>query len=109
MTTQESRQFIEEYIDAMRNTPTKTDEFVDRFISDKDMELKGHIQIFEAGVPGYILDPEDIIVEGNKVVVRFRMKGQHKGELFGYPPSGNQLDVSGIIIYELEDNKIVRH
>jgi predicted ester cyclase len=103
-----SRQIIEEYIAAMTNN-ANVDEVMERYISDQDMELKGHIQVFQAGMPGYYLEPQDIISEGSKVVVRFKLKGRHTGDLFGYPPSGNAVDVSGIIIYEVEGGKIVNH
>ena len=76
----------------------------DQFITDSDMELKGHIQVFEAGIPCY-----DLIAEGNKVMVRFRVTGQHTGDLFGYPPTGNHVDYTGMIIFELADGMTVNH
>ncbi len=103
-----NKQRVEEYLDALSGKPKPSD-VVDRYVSDRDMELKGHIQIFEAGIPCYELAREDIVAEGNKVLVRFRLTGKHTGELFGCPPTGNSVDVSGLILYELEDGLIVNH
>lgn len=105
MTTEESRRLVEEYISAI--SKEKSEETLDRYISDD--HLKSHIVIFETGLPNYQLIPKDIIAEGNKVTVRFQLLGEHRGELFGQSPTGNKVDVEGIIIYELEDNKIVNH
>lgn len=104
----DNRQIIIDYLEAFRTLPI-TEEKFERFVSDRDPELRRHVEVFQAGVPGYVLEPHDIIAEGNKVVVRFTFHGRHTGELMGFPPSGNELNVSGIIIYELEDGKIIQH
>ncbi len=44
------------------------------------------------------LDPEDILVDGDKVVARARMTGTHKGELMGMPPTAKSVDVQLIDI-----------
>jgi hypothetical protein len=108
MNAERNKKTIIDYLEAFRTLPI-TEEKMERFISPRDGELRKHIEVFQAGVPGYVLDPHDIIAEGNKVVVRFTMLGRHTGELMGLPPSANDLSVSGIIIYELEDDKIVNH
>lgn len=108
MTTEQSKQFILDYCKAMHGT-TKPMDLLDQYISDADAELKGHILVFETGIPCYDFIPEDIIAEGNKVAVRFRITGKHTGDLFGCAPTGNDVNVSGIIIYELADNMIVNH
>ena len=60
-------------------------------------------------MPNYQLIARDIIAEGNKVTIRATVEGVHKGDLFGVAPTGNKVSVDGIVIYELEDNKIVNH
>lgn len=105
MTTEQSRKFIQEYIAAL--CKEKSEETIDRYVSDP--HLKSHIVIFETGMPGYQFIPKDIIAEGNKVCVRFLVEGVHKGELFGQSPTGRKVQVEGIIMYEVENNKIVRH
>jgi predicted ester cyclase len=41
---------------------------------------------------------EDIIVEGNKVVVRMTIRWTHSGEFMGIPPTGVQATWTGISI-----------
>ncbi|MBZ0168844.1 cyclase [Candidatus Methylomirabilis lanthanidiphila] len=49
----------------------------------------------------------DLIAEGDLVVVRMTAAGLHTGELFGVPPTGKRLEMTGIVIYRFEDGKIV--
>jgi hypothetical protein len=46
---------------------------------------------------------------GNKVVTRLHMRGRHKGELSGIPPSGNDMDVTAVAIQRIADGKVVEH
>lgn len=105
MTTEQSRQIIWLYIAAISRD--KSEDTLDKYISDP--HLKGHIIAFETGLPKYLFIPEDVIAEGNKVTVRFTVEGEHKGELFGVAPTGRKVSMNGIIIYELENSKIVNH
>jgi len=52
---------------------------------------------------------EDQIAEGNLVVTRLRGVGKHQGEIFGIPPSGNDLDVKAIAIHRIENGQLVEH
>ena len=105
MTSEQSRKLIQEYAQAI--SQDKSEATLDKYLDDP--ELKGHIIIFEAGLPNYQLIAHDIIAEGNKVAVRATLEGEHKGELFGVAPTGNKVKADGIIIYELANNKIVNH
>src|SRR5690606_14611825 len=105
MTTEQSKKLIKEYISAI--CKEKSEATIDKYVNDQ--HLKSHIIIFETGVPGYQFIPQDIIAEGNKVTVRLLVEGEHKGELFGMAPTGRKIRIEGIIIYELDNNKIIDH
>ena len=49
---------------------------------------------------------EDMIAEGDEVVLRWTMRGTHQGELLGIPPTGKQITNAGISIYRLVNGKI---
>jgi predicted ester cyclase len=64
-----------------------------------------------AAVPDRQVTIEDIIAEGDRVVVRCRMVGTNRG---GLPwaeaqPNGNPIDMEWISIYRIEGNKVVEH
>jgi predicted ester cyclase len=50
---------------------------------------------------------EDLLAEGDQVVVRYTMRGTHKGEaLGGYAPTGKSYAVQGIGIYTVAGGKL---
>ena len=50
---------------------------------------------------------EDLIAEGDKVVSRLTIRGTHRGEYMGIPPTGKQASLTGIEIDRIEDDKVV--
>jgi steroid delta-isomerase-like uncharacterized protein len=60
-----------------------------------------------AALPDRRFVVEDMIAEGEKVSARFTMRGTHKGELQGIPPSGREVTVSGIDMICLSEGKMV--
>ena len=49
---------------------------------------------------------DEIIIEGNTVVVRHSFECKHTGELMGVPPTGKQLKYSGCVVYHLRNGKV---
>jgi len=45
------------------------------------------------GIPDMQLPIEDVIAEGEKVLVRLRVKGTHGGELMGLPATGKPINI----------------
>lgn len=74
-----------------------------------DEGLYQHVEMFEKGFPKYRLKAEDIIEQGDKVVVRARISGTHLGEFNGIPPTGRSIDLPFMIIYRFEGGKIAEH
>jgi predicted ester cyclase len=70
--------------------------------------LKRAFELFWAATPGYHVI-EDQIADGDKVVTRLRGVGKHAGEVFGAPPSGNDLDVKAIAVHRIANGKIAEH
>jgi len=113
MTTAESRAFIQRYGEALSGK-AKPPALVNQYVSDSDEALKQHIADGEAAFPHYELIGEDLIVDGDKVVLRFSWRGTHQGAFMGIPATGRKIDVPGIIIYRLakdknNETKIVEH
>jgi steroid delta-isomerase-like uncharacterized protein len=50
---------------------------------------------------------EDMIAEGDKVVVRGVVRGTHQGEMMGIPPTGRQVTVTLIDINRIGGGKLV--
>jgi len=63
--------------------------------------------ILRAAFPDAQLTVEDMIAEGDRVVVRWRSRATHRGEFRGIPPTGRDASTTGIAIYRLSKGKIV--
>ena len=66
--------------------------------------IKGEIEYFRNAVPDLTYTVEDQVVEGDKVVSRWRASGTHQGEFFGVPGSGNRIEMSGIQIDRFDES-----
>jgi steroid delta-isomerase-like uncharacterized protein len=108
MTATENKALVERYLKAI-NGNVKTPQMADEFIADSDAGLKQHIAVAEAAFPRYSLDPEDIFAEGDKVLVRFTLRGTHHGDFMGIPPTGRTVAVPGLIVYRIAEGKIAEH
>ncbi len=49
---------------------------------------------------------DDIIAEGDKVVIRFTSTGTQRGEFAGLPPTGTKVTIREVAIFRLENGKI---
>jgi len=69
--------------------------------------LKQFIGSYLGAFPDFHVTIEDIIAEGDKVVVRQTTTATHQGELMGIPPTGKRVKISGIHITHVADGKMV--
>jgi steroid delta-isomerase-like uncharacterized protein len=58
--------------------------------------------------PDLKLTIEDILQDGNKVVVRARMAGTQKQPFMGFPSKNRKMDIQVVDIHEFKDGKIIR-
>jgi steroid delta-isomerase-like uncharacterized protein len=69
--------------------------------------MKQFITSLQTGFPDLRSTVEDQVAEGDRVMTRFRARGTHQGEFMGVPASGNQMDISGIIVSRFANGKII--
>ena len=62
--------------------------------------------MYRAAFPDLHLTVEDMLVEGDKVVLRWTARGTHKGELSGIAPTGKRWEISGITLGRFSGGKI---
>lgn len=65
------------------------------------------ISMMRSGFPDIQWTLEEMIAEGDKVAVRFTMRGTHQGAFFGVPPTGNKILVKAMNFYRLSGGQIV--
>jgi steroid delta-isomerase-like uncharacterized protein len=97
---------------------TRTDELIAADLVDHE-EVPGmppgvegfrwFVRTFREAFPDLRMDAEDMLAEGDKVVVRFTMRGTHRGEFMGIPASGKEIAVNGIDMMRFEGGKAAEH
>ncbi len=65
--------------------------------------------MFRAGFPDIQFPIEDLIAEGDKVVARYTVRGTHRGDFQGIPPTGKEVAFSSIEIDRMVDGKVQEH
>lgn len=71
--------------------------------------LKEMMAMVDTGFSDFNYAVEDVIAEGDKVVIRISESGVHTGELLGIPPTGKSFHNTGIHIMRIDNGKIVEH
>ena len=65
------------------------------------------LQAYATAFPDFHLTIDDLVADGDKVVVRWTFTGTHRGPLADVPASGKRVDVpNGIAIYRLVAGRI---
>ena len=70
-------------------------------------DIKAHNNMVIAAFPDIDVTIDDIIAEGDRVVVRMTVSGTHKGEYRGIPPTGKTAVVTEMLIHRASEGKIV--
>ncbi|MFC6962741.1 ester cyclase [Halocatena marina] len=91
----------DEYIaaDFVRHDPAAED------IRGRD-EYKEFIEMNRDAFPDYHENIESIIAQDDTVMYRWKLHGTQKGEIMGVEPTGNEVEVTGMIEMRLEDGEI---
>jgi len=62
-----------------------------------------------AGFSDYHAEIQDILAEGDKVVVRTRWTGTQDGSFLGLPPSGHRVSFSTADFYRIQNGRLAEH
>ncbi|NJN42915.1 MAG: hypothetical protein HC811_12460 [Flammeovirgaceae bacterium] len=101
-----NKELVMNYINSLSGV-IKTREGCEAFVSDQG--LIDHILFFDGVFPKYELLIDEVTGEGNRIIIRARLKGKHEGELNGIPPTFKEVLFPMIVGYEIENNKIISH
>jgi len=104
------RRFIEEW---NKRNLAALDELITADYFDPSLQVRGLeaykqlLTMLLKGFPDWHETIEDIIAEGDKVWVRFKVTGTHTGEYRGLAPTGKKVTETGVLIWRIVDGKIV--
>lgn len=77
--------------------------------SNPTMDIAAHSSfgvMFYQGFPDIYHTIDDVLGEGNRVVVRFTLRGNHTGNFMGIPATGKSIEVSAIALLSFQEGKV---
>lgn len=117
MSIETNKAIVRRYIEEVLNN--QQHDLIDEFL-DETVEFHGPTgafiglsevtewsAMFAAAFPDWHTTIEDMVAEGDKVVVRITSNGTHQGEMEGIPATGKLYTQHAFIIYRLTNGKIV--
>ena len=75
-----------------------------------DMNRKQLVQYFVSlmsTMPDHNKSIDDMVAEGDKVVIRYTVQGTQKGAILGIPATGKHVSIKACDIYKIEGGKIL--
>jgi steroid delta-isomerase-like uncharacterized protein len=66
-------------------------------------------QMLRSAFPDFKATIEDMLAEGDKVMIRMTWSGTQQGEFMGVPPTGKRMSIQVIDIVRFSDDKAVEH
>jgi steroid delta-isomerase-like uncharacterized protein len=67
--------------------------------------LEQFLQGMMTAFPDASVTIEDLIAERDLVVKRYTVRGTHRGDFSGIPPTGNPVTFTGATVYRVQDGK----
>jgi len=71
--------------------------------------LKQAMVALRQAFPDLHVTVDEMLSDGDKVVIRSTMKGTHKGTFMNIPATGKQISVEGIDIVRISNGRVVEH
>ncbi|HYM81475.1 MAG TPA: ester cyclase [Candidatus Limnocylindria bacterium] len=75
------------------------------------MDAAGHAEFgraFYTGFPDIKHNVDEMIVAGDRVIVRFTAKGTHTGSFVGIPATGRQVEIPAFVILTVQNDRVAR-
>ena len=66
-------------------------------------------EVLHGGVTEMKLPIDEVVAEGDRVLVRLRFRGRHTGDLMGLPASGRSIDIAVMDLFRIVEGRLVEH
>ena len=106
MSVEENKALVRREQEELWNHTGNLDVAMELFAPEQVEAARQEAADFRGGFPDVVSTIEDLIAEGDKVVARWRSRATHRGEYAGVPPTGEQVEFTGISVYRIEEGKI---
>ena len=69
--------------------------------------VKDHLTSLKSAFPDLVFDIDDIVAEGDSIVVRWTARGTNTGDYFGMPATGKPIDITGMNTWNTRDGMAI--
>ena len=113
MSLEENKRIVRRYYEEIWNKNSL--ECLDEIVADDYIEQPGGsgiegwkqwFNLMHSAFPDVHYTVEDITAEGDKVAARFSVRGTHKGEFMGIPPTNKQINITVLTMKKIVNGKI---
>ena len=121
MSTEQNKALVRHMVEEIfnRGNMSRVDEFLaPDFVEREELPpgipsgregVKQLTTMLRSAFPDFKATIDDIVAEGDKVVIRQTWSGTHKGEFMGIPPTGKSVSFGVIDIIRIAGGKCVEH
>lgn len=69
--------------------------------------IKGFVSWFRTAFPDAHWTIDDLVADGNEVAGIVTLRGTHTGEYRGVPPTGKEVNITGVVIFRVDEGRVV--
>ena len=121
MSTEQNKALVRQMVEKVFNqgNMSQVDEFLAPTFAEREelppgrpRDREGVKQLtitLRSAFPDFKATIDDIVAEGDKVVIRQTWSGSHKGEFMGIPPTGRSVSFGVIDIIRIAEGRCVEH
>jgi len=103
--TETNKKVVRRYIEEVINQ--RQLDLIDTFFApEMRAQVRGFLTSDDNPFPDAQEEIQDIVAEGNKVMVRWYFSATHQGEFRGIPATGKRIEITGYGVYYLENGQI---
>ena len=106
MSTEENKALVRREQEELWNHTGNLDAAGELFAPEQAEATRQEAADFRRGFPDVVSIIEDLIAEGDMVAARWSSRATHLGEYVGVPPTGNEVEFTGISVYRIEGGRI---
>lgn len=106
MSTEENKALVRREQDELWNHTGNLDAAGELFAPELAEAARQEASDFRRGFPDVVSTIEDLVAEGDRVAARWRARATHLEEYVGVPPTGKEVEFTGISVYRIEGGRI---
>jgi predicted ester cyclase len=106
MSAEENKDLVRREQEELWNHTGNLDAAEEIFAAEQAEAARQEAADVRQGFPDVVSTVEDLIAEGDKVAARWRARATHQGTYMRIPPTGKEVEFTGISVYRIEGGKI---